>query len=184
MIDSPDSLDPGPGFSIDYSAFNAQITGGALISNTLDFDFRITVLDPTLAIRSVLLDVGATDPTCTATGINGCTIADALRFLGGLSDQAVFSFRSNATSNNPADRPRDNFDPVRLGDFQIRHVNACGQQLSPTDVCDFFPQPVTYNFAQTQVEVTEVPEPAAWALFLIGLTGLGVGARQAKRRRL
>ncbi len=71
--------------------------------------------------------------------------------------------------------------PLGPGGFEAGPVGDFGLQLFSGNETGPVFTPGTYSLANGVLSVTSVPEPATWALLLIGLGGIGVSLRSNRR---
>lgn len=151
------------------------ITASGAVATTLDFVYQEN-------LGFFTIDASWSQPSSPAP-----LSATPLQFTDVPVSNGVYAF--GATGSPPTTGTFSDVDfynaafsgPLGPGGFEAGPVGDFGPQLySGTETAPMF-APGTYSLANGTLTVTSVPEPAAWALMLIGFGGIGVFARSRRR---
>ena len=153
-LDDMGGLDPGPGFSIDWSNFPASVdVNDNFVEAVVAFNFRVTVNAPDLFLKDISIGSevfsncmvdGDPDVVCNAfelmfvpvdqgPGVSSSHVADGSGFF----DSSVI---------NSID-----FSPSTFASFQISHLTRCDAGQGEAGTCNFQNSFVDYRFSQTSV---------------------------------
>jgi len=176
LIDDPGSLNPGPGFAIDYSTLSDPLLGGDDLFVTFSF-FVVVLADESklhdISIASLSESLEVCDPgTAVVCGINdGLRIDEPTAFVQ--TAVLIDDFAAIAI-----EFPSAEFMPTSFVQAFIDHEHICGGLIVVADgaECEFSPREIEYRFSQV-IDSSQVPEPTTLLLMSLGLAGLGFARR-------
>jgi hypothetical protein len=166
-------LDPGPGLQFDILNDELGVIGDDIFAyRDFQFGFRVSVLDPDLAIKDVSLSYSAyIGYTADGFNDNGSYIQEYVGTALGLNDLTDLSVEFSVLDDSLTDvnNVAAGFNP-RSEIWVTKNILVWATDSTDSAGIDSFNQ----RFSQTTV-----PEPASIALIVLGLAGFGV----ARRRR-
>ena len=157
---------------------------GSFLTGNLQFWYQVISSDPAAAGAPLV-------PTGPQHDIGSVGVGDSFSIhfsppdpcFGAGSCNLFFSFGGDAAGfpavafppGPPTDGAPDVLPAVQFGVF-----NTDGKPISSSGPIFAFDAPVQVGDWQTVVSLAGVPEPAAWALMLLGFTIAGAGLRRAR----
>jgi hypothetical protein len=139
-------------------------------------------IQTTISLASLLTVPNGTDFQFLGVNFNGSTNPSGPSTTGSFTFSGLTGSVSNPTSNNCGNCLSDLFGQPGNGAFSFTglYSDVVVQTLSaPFTIND-----VTLSYQVNDLAAAVVPEPATWAMMLVGVFGMGAVLRSSRRKRL